>query len=456
LVPKNPYDSVRYPAWPRIETHPDRLAAIATLYGMKPAAVDHCRVLEIGCSDGGNLIPMAYELPGSHFTGVDLAAAPVRVAKAAVRELALKNVRLLRADVCALPKTLGEFDYILVHGLYSWVPAKVRDALLAACAAHLAPAGVALVSYVVYPGRHVREMLREMLLYRTAGRPDVETAREFLRFLKRGAMVSDAWRPLLNDEVDSMLSRDDAGLFHDDLAAENHPVYFHQFVEHAAGHRLQYLGEAHVHEMTNPQGALASLGRNRIEREQYLDFLKLRRFRQTLLCRAGVRLRRKPDLRAIERLWFSSPAEVADDLLVGSNRVRIRAGDPAVNKIAHVLRAAWPRPVSFAELREADGNARDVLHTLLLAGFVEPHAWHFPAPREVGERPRASAVARWELGRGTMVTNLCHRSVEVDATLHAMLPLLDGTRDRKALGRAVGRKAKDALEWMARMALLVE
>ena len=46
------------------QCHPDRLATLATLFGMKPAPPEHCRVLEIGCASGGNLIPLAEALTG--------------------------------------------------------------------------------------------------------------------------------------------------------------------------------------------------------------------------------------------------------------------------------------------------------------------------------------------------------------------------------------------------------
>src|SRR5260370_14025547 len=136
---------------------------------MKPAPVTDCRVLEIGCGNGANLIPLAYHLPESRFTGIDLAAAPIAAACTMAGELGLSNIDLRVADLRDLGPEVGEFDYIFAHGLYSWIPAEVRDRLLAVGRQPLAPEGVAFVSYNVYPGRYPRQMIREILLYPTRG-----------------------------------------------------------------------------------------------------------------------------------------------------------------------------------------------------------------------------------------------------------------------------------------------
>jgi hypothetical protein len=247
----------------------------------------------------------------------------------------------------------------------------------------------------------------------------------------------------------------------------NDPVWFRDFAAHASRHGLQYLGDAHLHEMFDHRGALHALAGSRIEREQYLDFLKLRRFRQTLLCRKEVRLARRPLARAIERLCFSSPARRQDDFLEGANRVRIRSGDRAAAEVAGELAAAWPRPVPFARLRARTAAAREILMAFCVAGFVEPHAWPFPAPAAASERPEASAVARREVRTSPHVTNQLHRTVELNEPLAALLPLVDGTRGFDSLARdwaaapigpslrSARRTLRDVLAWMARMALLV-
>ena len=176
------YDQVLYPGVPLPQTHPDRLATIAGLFGMTPAAAPNCRVLELGCGDGGNLIPMALTLPASVFTGIDLAEPAIARGCALANTLGLENITLRHLDLMRMGPDLGEFDYgvfdyIIAHGLYSWVPPEVRDQLLSLCRAHLAPQGVAYVSYNAGPGFARRRMFREMMLLPRARRRRSHTAR---------------------------------------------------------------------------------------------------------------------------------------------------------------------------------------------------------------------------------------------------------------------------------------
>jgi SAM-dependent methyltransferase len=160
------YDEVPYKSYPYRQSHPERLATIATLFGMSTRPIEKARVLEIGCAAGGNLIPMADRLPESEFIGVDFSKRQIADGQAVISEVGLKNVRLAHGDVRKLDTELGKFDYILSHGVYSWIPDDAQDALLAACGKHLAPQGVAYISYNTYPGWHMRGMIRDIMSYR--------------------------------------------------------------------------------------------------------------------------------------------------------------------------------------------------------------------------------------------------------------------------------------------------
>src|ERR1022692_992009 len=101
------HNTFAYPGFPYPNTHPDRLAAMAILHGLSPAPVEHCRVLEIACNEGANLIPMAYAIPGSEFVGFDLAGLPIGRGEERVHELGLRNVRLFEGDLLGVGTELG-------------------------------------------------------------------------------------------------------------------------------------------------------------------------------------------------------------------------------------------------------------------------------------------------------------------------------------------------------------
>src|SRR4051794_16481456 len=161
------YNDVPYTSSPDPARHPDRLATIGMLFGLDVAPVDTCRVLEFACGDGSNLVPIAALLPNASFVGFDFAAQPIAHARAMTEALGLANVRLLERDLRDLPEDLGTFDYIVVHGLYSWLPPAVRAHLMPRIARHLAPEGVAFVSYNALPGCHLRAIAWDMLAYHT-------------------------------------------------------------------------------------------------------------------------------------------------------------------------------------------------------------------------------------------------------------------------------------------------
>src|SRR5438128_8466150 len=171
------YDAVPYPDKPRPATHPDHLAALARLVGLSPAPARRCRVLELGCAAGANLWPMAQYLPESEFVGVDFSPVQIENGLRVVADAGLTNLTLRAASILDVDGSWGTFDYVLCHGVFSWVPREVQAAILSICARQLAPQGVAYVSYNTFPGWHTRLMLREMVAYHAGHYPDDETRR---------------------------------------------------------------------------------------------------------------------------------------------------------------------------------------------------------------------------------------------------------------------------------------
>src|SRR5829696_3611 len=125
------YDALPYPGNAFPQSHPGRMAAQATLRGLQPPRVETARVLELGCGDGGNLVPMAFALPNATFVGLDLNEQAIARGKETASELGVTNIEFQAADLMTLDAAaLGTFDYVIAHGVYSWVPPEARDKLL--------------------------------------------------------------------------------------------------------------------------------------------------------------------------------------------------------------------------------------------------------------------------------------------------------------------------------------
>jgi SAM-dependent methyltransferase len=293
----DPYDQVPYRDYAFGFTHPRHLEAVATLFGMVPPDATQCRVLELGSASGGNLIPQALELPESFFVGMDLSERQVNAGRAIIEQLRLKNIELRRANILQVDDGWGRFDYIIAHGVFSWVPREVREKVLEICSRNLAPNGVAIVSYNTYPGWHFKNLTRELMLYHSSQfedpREQIGQALAILEFLVGLTPADSIPGRLFREQLEELRSQNDPTyVFHEYLEQTNEPIYFHHFIQRAEAHGLAYLAEAEFWRMLienlPPQTHELFRRLPLIRQEQYLDFIRARAFRRTLLCHRDI------------------------------------------------------------------------------------------------------------------------------------------------------------------------
>ena len=480
-VPKTSYDLISYPSYAYSQTHPDHLATLAILSGLSPPPVDRCRVLELGCGKGGNIIPIAYGLPGSEFVGVDLSGDSIAEGKSAIRELGLANVDLHHMDIMDVGEGMGRFDYIIVHGIYSWVPSEVQHKILDVCKQQLSPDGVAFVSYNAYPGWHMYNIVRDVMIYhnRRSTEPEarIKRAREFLEFLSEANPAEDTPYGFLLNILHDLLGRmDDGYVQHDFMEDLNQPQYFYQFVEQARAHGLQYLANAEFNSPLDlPDGILEtidSLSEDPVELEQYLDFMTNRTFRQTLLCHESLEVKRSLGPESVSRLLVASNVQPVnegldvlsseEDEFVDAAGTRLATAHPLTKAALVYLANAWPKPVAFdaltAEARrtleEASSESRSeadwasesaweeakkiFARNVLIANSQSSDliAFHTHAPglvSEVSDSPRASLTARYQAKADLPITNLFHFAIKMNEAPRHLMAYLDGNHDRAAL-----------------------
>lgn len=483
------YDQVPYPRLAYHYTHPDRMAVLGRLFGMRPRSVVTCRVLELGCAAGANLAPLAYNYPQAEFVGIDLSSRQIAEAQALAAALRLDNVRFEQLDLRELGNSFGTFDYIIAHGLYSWIPQSVQPHVLELCGKLLEPQGIAYISYNAYPGCHLRRMLRGMAMFHVRR---VEEPRELaaqvrglVEFLASMARPADsAYAAVLKDLQQTVAHMSDSGLVHELLEAHHHPVLFHDFIRAAEAAGLQYLTESTFADRTDLN--VAPDVRQRLNREhgeiggeQYLDFLNGQSFRRTLLCRRDVTLDRDVRAEQVDQFLVASSARPAspDDDLTGDRAVRfttlhgVGAGShrPVVKLALALLAQVYPRAIPFPQVcqqvgermgRSMSGDEIAALRGELLGRFMlekEVVEFRLAQPdmvHEAGPRPLASPIARYQAERGWPMVTLTHKMAPPpDANTSALLQLLDGDHIREELIQTLsGRIAGDLHIMLANLA----
>ena len=457
------YDEVAYPGWPYRQTHPLRTSAIAALLGVPYADPAACRVLEVGCGDAANLIPMALTAPGSQFTGFDLAEAPIARGRALAEALGLSNLRLQALDILEAGEGLGQFDYIVAHGVYSWVPEAVREGLVRLVKAHLAPGGLAFVSYNTLPGCRMRQAVRDMLLYHLGGAPAgpeaVDKVREVLMLFLQAANTGDPFVAALRLQAQGMLERDPAVVFHDELSQHWRPVYLHEFASHAETHGLEVLSDVtgmglrqELFPTALGEALNALSGGDATRAQQYQDFLDGRLFHQSLLRHAGeAPASRRFNAARVRKLYAGGPSKLepgAEGDAPGEMRIRfsashmIKIDDPVLQDVLLRLGEAWPQLLPISEM--AGEDTAEALAQLFTAGHIDLQTGPWPGLAGVSERPLASPLARLQLaqGLGHLTTlDMCTIKLE-DETGRVFLGLLDGARDAHALAAQIAQVTK--------------
>jgi methyltransferase-like protein len=462
------YDQIPYPSYPYTQTHPDHLAALGILSGMAPAPVDRCRVLELGCASGGNLIPMAYTLPESEFIGIDFSGNAIAGARATVSDLNLKNVRFIHQDFLSIDRSIGQFDFIIAHGIFSWVPPDVQEKLLKICREQMTPEGIAYLSYNVYPGWHIFQIVRDLMLFRIGGATGdaqkVKEVRNLIHYLSDSLSDSGGLLPPVLTSVQKLLNdAEDGYIRHDFLEEVNEPVYFADFIMKAKAHGLKFLANGELSAPKKlPEEVVEKVLEeieDEIEVEQYLDFLRNRTYRETLLCQKEQIISPASDPRGLSQILVSSRVRpdqgdfdiTSTDALefTEPQGLRLSTSHPLTKAALTYLKSIWPLAVPYQTLlaeswqvlgsemdNELDpysgANEIEVLASNLLILHAESvdlirfHTYQPDLVLEISEYPCASATARYQAKNKRHITNLYHQRVTMDQFPRHLVHYLDG------------------------------
>ena len=296
------YSELGYKSMPFPYTTPATLEAYAALVGISAPNPKTARVLELGATYGGNIISQALFNPDATFVGIELSQEQVEKGNEVIANAGLTNVSLVQSDIASIGSEIGTFDYIIAHGVYSWVDDGVKEALLRLIDEHLAEDGIAYISYNTYPGWHTMDEVRQLMMFSNRDKTQFNHKEKVLHGKTIGSIVGSQILKYDNlkernskflGALRSVMQKDEYYVGHDHLEPNNDPVYFYQFNDHLGAHNLVYLCDADLTlSMVRSFDAdiadtLDKLALNdHVAQEQYLDFMLDTTFRKSIICKA--------------------------------------------------------------------------------------------------------------------------------------------------------------------------
>lgn len=462
------YDLLPYVSRPFAQTRPAHLAALAQFFGLGAPAVSQARVLELGAAAGGNLIPLAARHPHAEFVGVDLSGVQVAQAQERIAQLGLRNIRVEHKSLTDIGPQDGEFDYIICHGVYSWVPEPVRQAILRICRDNLSPHGLAMVSYNVLPGWRLPQVIRDAFVHAMPhdsspqGRNTM--AREMARLMMEHGAGTNAYRQVSRDWAQRVLNCADDYLAHEFLEPNNDPCTFGSFMDRAHSQGLSFLAEAELHTMVldnlAPETAAKIrelTGNELLPTEQLMDVLTGRTFRHTVLVKSAqeASIQRQLSPQSVAGLHLTANANLSLQKLERGGHITNPGGlslstnDDAVMAMAQTLIERFPASSCAQDLVRPGATqaeldlSHDLIFRMALRGQGTLSTEPVRSALSLGAQPEADLLVRLDAARGADFTaNLRHEHATLDALSQLILPLLDGTRDTAAVLEQVSQAVR--------------
>ena len=467
------YDEVPYESYPYGQTTPQNLRTIGLLFGMNPPKIANARILELGCAAGGNIIPIAVQYPKAEVVGIDLSKVQIDLGKVHIRDLRLDNIKLHQCSIMDIDKSFGKFDYIVAHGVLSWVPGEVQDKIFDICSESLSENGIAYISYNTLPGWNTVKTIRDMMRYHssffTTARDVINQSRLVVEFIKDGLEGSKSpHAEILRQEAKLIMNQADNYIFHDHLEETNKQYYFHEFMKEAAKRKLQYLSDTNISSMyigNMPSKVIDKLGSigDIVRLEQYMDFITNRRFRTSTLCHSNVLIRRNLKPEDIEKFYltFNLKAEKplsevnldnsmdsATFFVNGNKDQSISTSSPAMKAVCYTFAESYNYPLKIDEIvkrsvkkvknlkgAEIKTELLNNAMRLVLSGHIHLHSEVPKYPNKLTEKPKLWKLAAYQ-ARNTpalWLTNQRHERIGINLFEKYAFRYTDGSHTKEEI-----------------------
>lgn len=473
------YDELPYKSFPFTQTHPSVLAGIGRFFALNPPTVSTARVLELGCSSGGNIIPLAIYYPHMHIVGLDYSQKQAQQGMALIANLGLENIEIKHMSIDEVTPEFGLFDYIICHGVYSWVSQEIQQHILRICKENLQPNGIAYVSYNTYPGWKTHEITRDAMLFHTRhnqeGQEKVAHALGMLEMMVELASANSVFGHITTQSLNLIHNKSTDYIFHEYLEEHNQPCYLIDFEQQIKKYGLAYLGDSHLSFMYAQHLSQENRARlyrvcenNQVLFEQYLDFLHNTSFRQSLICHAQVEnhINRKPHIDRLLQMEIILPIDkiCEEENEKGQTSTvcyldegqKINIQTPTINHAVKILAEHLPNAVKAQSLRTAvKQSAAAAFNEEAFNEFLELIYTHdlctpyvglpeirlqktLPTHPKIHDKIRAFAM------QADFIPSPYHHSCTLndDIILQTIVPLLDGKHTLDDLYAKISQQAE--------------
>lgn len=432
--------------------HPDRFRVIGSVLGRSSPQLEKSRILELGCGAAEGLVALALEFPDAALEGTDLSHRAILEGRRIASSCGVKNLSLSESDLRSFSPSAKEYQYIICHGLYSWVSDEVRQSILKIIEKHLSSDGIAFISFNANPGAKTRSILGDLASRFTPDVKDPAEKAKDIRSLFRmyeGAIGYEFERPyslLMNRELAHIKQESDGSLLHDLLASDSKAFYLRDFAKDLSVFDLSFLGDSRmsrnvgVRTRRNVRGEASDmlLGLSALECGEMEDFLFHTTFREAIVCKGRVESNvLLPDKESIRDLWISASFEVSEDdvELVDIYGRTVEPSFPLLKSALLHLGGIWPDGATLDDLvskLKVTKSDQEVLMTSLLGLFEDDLVELFKTKPKfssiLSDKPAASPLARYQAATDSKVTNLRFETVELSPFEKEVLLLIDGSK----------------------------
>lgn len=451
------YDTVAYPTPILAMQTPDRLRAAGLVHGWSAPEASTASVLEIGCGDGFNLIGIATAAPQSHCVGFDLSGEAIARGVELATATGLSNIDLHKGDILDYPHDGKKFDYVVCHGVYSWIPQMVRQPLLELIGARLAPGGMAYLSFDTLPASGPKAAINRFLLRELAGVTSLEQrvtgAVRLLQMLQRNQRAESRLSVQIDQLLNDLAGFDPAYFFHDWLAEFYAPVDLEQFGTDAAAAGLKRAGDAGMYDLftgdldEEARAMVEACGDDITKRCALLHMFRgSHQFRREMLVRIDAPPSAIDWADARQKLWFGylGNRSVVDDEKGPATKYSdgpdgfVMARDADMITMMDCLLEVSPAELTFDQLRTRTGigeqQLSDLLRGAVVLTLVDVHSTPQNFSLQPGDRPVASPLVRAMMVDGQQAISLRHsKFVANEEPTRVFLAACDGSRNRAQL-----------------------